>query len=50
MTSNGDVWDNKANYVAKAVRLEGLRLSLSGLNHNYDGNEKNVVQYFDQYL
>ena len=43
MTSNGDVWDNKANYVAKAVRLEGLRLSLSGLNHNYDGNEKNVT-------
>ena len=44
MTSNGDVWDNnKANYVAKAVRLEGLRLSLSGLNLNYDGNEKNVT-------
>ena len=47
--SNGDgelphVWDYwQRTFVAKAVIREGLRLSLSALNHNYDGNEKNVT-------
>jgi hypothetical protein len=38
------VWDYwPSTYVAKAVIHEGRRLSLSALNHNYDGNEKNVT-------